>query len=196
MRYFRLLKQEQDRAPLLAELFAIDGPMVGPVAQPGDEPVARTIPLRGLVKSAQGGRDRRDVHESRWTSGSHRFPRLQEFLRQVAADEDGVLGRARIVVQSAGQQPAARAHQGEYFRLRNRYIFILKSSLGSRLRVGDEDILMNEGELWWFDNKTVHQAWNEGDGYRIHLVFDLLPRELESQVMRASRKARKASLEA
>jgi hypothetical protein len=55
---------------------------------------------------------------------------------------------------------------------------------------------MQEGELWWFDNKAVHEARNDGQEDRIHLIFDLLPRHLEAQVMRASRKAWKASLEA
>ena len=36
---------------------------------------------------------------------------------------------------------------------------------------------MREGELWWFDNKQVHEAFNDAQAERIHLIFDLLPRE-------------------
>ena len=34
---------------------------------------------------------------------------------------------------------------------------------------------MRKGELWWFNNRQIHEARNDGDGDRIHLIFDLLP---------------------
>ena len=52
---------------------------------------------------------------------------------------------------------------------------VLRSTAGSWLRAGDEDVRMREGELWWFDNQQVHEARNDGDQDRIHLIFDLLP---------------------
>jgi len=43
---------------------------------------------------------------------------------------------------------------------------------------------MREGELWWFDNKALHEAMNLGSEDRIHLIFDVLgpqkKRELEA----------------
>ena len=41
---------------------------------------------------------------------------------------------------------------------------------------------MGEGELWWFDNKQEHEAINDGDEDRIHMIFDLLPRHLEAEI--------------
>ena len=41
---------------------------------------------------------------------------------------------------------------------------------------------MREGELWWFDNNALHEAHNDGDEDRIHLIFDLLPTALAAQV--------------
>jgi Aspartyl/Asparaginyl beta-hydroxylase len=199
MQYFKRLKHRCDPAPLVAELGAIDGiwaVQMGRQSAVLVQKEALAVPLRGLVKSVQGGRPRRDVHESRWTSGSHRLPLFQEFLKQVAAEEDGVLGRAKIVCLRAGRQVYPHSDGGEYYKVRNRYHFVLKSSHGALLRAGDEEVRMQEGELWWFDNKVVHEAKNEGNEDRIHLIFDLLPRHLEAQVMRASRKARKASLDA
>jgi Aspartyl/Asparaginyl beta-hydroxylase len=199
MQYFRRIKHGGDPAPLMAQLGSIDGIWAEQAGRQSAAPMqkeALAIALRGLVKSAQGGRPRRDVHESRWTSGSHRLPLFQEFLKRVAAEEDGVLGRARIVCLPAGRQVFSQSDRGEYYKVRNRYHFILKSTHGSRLKAGDEDVRMQEGELWWFDNKAVHEARNDGQEDQIHLIFDLLPRHLETQVLRASRKARKASLEA
>jgi aspartyl/asparaginyl beta-hydroxylase (cupin superfamily) len=34
---------------------------------------------------------------------------------------------------------------------------------------------MREGELWWFDNKQEHEARNDSEYDRIHLIFDLEP---------------------
>jgi len=34
---------------------------------------------------------------------------------------------------------------------------------------------MQVGELWWFDNNAMHEAYNDGDTDRIHMIFDLLP---------------------
>ncbi len=36
---------------------------------------------------------------------------------------------------------------------------------------------MQTGELWWFDNKQMHEARNDSDEDRIHFIFDLLPRD-------------------
>jgi Aspartyl/Asparaginyl beta-hydroxylase len=199
VRYFRRLKQGHDPAPLLAELGSVDAIWAEHTGRQQAVPVqkeAMAVPLRGLVRSAQAGRPRRDVQESRWTSGSHRLPRFQEFLKQVAAEQDGVLSRAKIVCLPAGRQVYPHTDRGDYYRVRNRYHFVLKSTQGSWLKAGDEEVCMQEGELWWFDNKAVHEAKNDGQEDRIHLIFDLLPRHLEAQVMRASRKAIKASLEA
>ena len=41
---------------------------------------------------------------------------------------------------------------------------------------------MHEGELWWFDNNEVHEAHNDGDLDRIHIIFDLLPRGRRAEV--------------
>ena len=199
MQYFKRLKHSCDPAPLLAELGSINAIWAELVGRQSAAPMpkeALAVALRGLVKSAQGGRPRRDVHESRWTSGSYRLPLVQEFLKQVAAEEDGVLGRAKIVCLPAGRQVFAHSDRGEYYKVRSRYHFVLKSTYGTSFRAGDEEVRMQEGELWWIDNREEHEARNDGQEDRIHLIFDLLPRHLETQVMRASRKARKASLDA
>jgi hypothetical protein len=41
------------------------------------------------------------------------------------------------------------------------------------LRSGTEQIIMNPGELWWFDNKALHESENRSDEWRTHLIFDI-----------------------
>ena len=39
---------------------------------------------------------------------------------------------------------------------------------------GGEDVVFHDGELWWFNNKAVHDAFNPSDHGRIHVIFDVL----------------------
>ena len=36
---------------------------------------------------------------------------------------------------------------------------------------------MQEGELWWFDPTVSHEACNDADEDRIHIIFDVLSRQ-------------------
>lgn len=184
MRYFKLLRNEIDPRPLVAEIAAVDSAFDenrGRQQKIAVQREALAIPLRGLRASKIGTRKRRDVHESRWTTGAQRFPLARAFLERVAAQEDALLSRAKIVSLPPGHKVYPHVDRGEYYRLRNRYHFVLKST-GSWMRAGDEEVRMRTGELWWFDNDQEHEACNDGDTDRIHLIFDLLPLELASKI--------------
>jgi aspartyl/asparaginyl beta-hydroxylase (cupin superfamily) len=179
MRYFKLLRNDIDPQPLLAEIAAVDGAFDqnrGRQEKIAVQREALAIPLRGLRASKIGTRKRRDVHESRWTTGSKRFPLVRAFLEQIAAQQNALLSRAKIVSLPPGHKVYPHVDRGEYYRLRNRYHLVLKSA-GSWMRAGDEEVRMRTGELWWFDNDQEHEACNDGDTDRVHLIFDLLPLE-------------------
>lgn len=178
MKYFKLIRHGIDPRPYLAELAAIDGAWEAVTGRQQKIDVQRealSIPLRGLRKSAMAGRKPRDVHESRWTSGAAHYPLACGFLEDVAAAEDSLLGRAKVVCLPAGRRVYPHVDRGAYYRERNRYHLVLRSTAGSWLRSGDEEVRMREGELWWFDNNQLHEAHNDGDQDRIHMIFDLLP---------------------
>ena len=44
------------------------------------------------------------------------------------------------------------------------------------MRCEDEQVIMRENELWWFDNNRTHDSRNDSDEWRVHLIFDMLPR--------------------
>jgi len=154
MQYFKRLDHAIDPTPILNEIDAIDGiwhEQTGRQTSATVQREALAIPLRGLRKSAQGNRARRDVHESRWTSGSVRLPASRHFLEQTADQLSSSLGRAKIVALPPGMRVYPHIDRGEYYRIRNRYHLVLKSD-GSWMRAGDEEVCMKTGELWWFDN--------------------------------------------
>ena len=180
MQYFNRIKSDIDPQPFLDEVASVND--AWGIATTRQEKIevqreALAIPLRGLRKSAIGDRQRRDVHESRWTSGSQRFPLACQFLLEIAQELDSRLSRAKIVCLPAGRRVYPHIDRGEYYAVRHRYHLVLRSTLGSWLKAGDEEIRMHEGELWWFDNKQIHEAHNDGDQDRIHMIFDLLPED-------------------
>lgn len=183
LQYFKRLDSSIDPTPFLDEIDAIDGIWHEQTGRQKSSKVQRealAIPLRGLRKSAQGNRARRDVHESRWTSGSVRLPVARRFLEKTAETLASTLGRAKIVALPPGMQVYAHIDRGEYYRVRNRYHLVLKSD-GSWMRAGDEEVSMKTGELWWFDNNAEHEAKNLGSQNRIHMIFDLLPDAARAQ---------------
>lgn len=182
MKYFERLERAVDVAPILAEIERQPDAWVQQTGRQDKGGVQRetaSIPIRGLRKSRIRGRRRRDVHESRYTSMSRDFPATTSFIRLVAFERDADLGRAKIVRMEPHGRVYPHVDRGDYYAPRDRLHLVVRSPLGSRLCAGDEEVCMREGELWWFDNKQSHEAFNDADTERIHLIFDLLPRAPE-----------------
>jgi aspartyl/asparaginyl beta-hydroxylase (cupin superfamily) len=199
MKYFKRIRSNIPTEPFLREIAQLDDAWAQVTGRQDKIAVQRealAIPLRGLRKSQIYGRKRRDVHESRWTTASAAFPLARAFITDVAAELDADLSRAKIVCLPAGRQVYPHIDRGEYYRFRGRYHMILKSSAGSWMKAGDEEVRMREGELWWFDNDQVHEAHNDGDEDRIHIIFDLLPAEMREKAALATERARCAMAEA
>lgn len=192
MKYFKKLADGVPTEPLLNEIAQVDNVWATATGRQDKIAVqkeALAIPLRGLRKSKMFGRARRDVQESRWTSGSAGFPKARAFLETTADRLACDLGRAKIVCLPAGKKVYPHIDRGAYYRIRGRYHLVLKSTMGSWLKAGDEEVRMQEGELWWFDNNQMHEAYNDGAEDRIHLIFDLLPFTMRSEADVATKKA-------
>lgn len=144
---------------------------------------ALAIPLRGLRKSRIEGRKRGDVHASRYTTLSRSFPAARRFIEEVAESLGGRLGRAKIVDLPPGRRVHPHVDRGEYYARRDRYHLVIRSE-GCRLRAASEEVVLRPGELWWFDNKVEHEAWNDTSSPRIHLIFDVEPRPRGARVGR------------
>ena len=66
-----------------------------------------------------------------------------------------------------------RASKNTYYDYRDRIHLVLQSDAGSWLRCGSEQVHMRTGEIWWFDNKKTHEAYNGSSRDRIHLIVDI-----------------------
>ncbi len=175
MKYFKLVRSGIDVAPLLEEVQAQSQAWLIDTARQDKIRVQRdtnTIFLRGAVPRP----DLRinENQETRLTSVANLFPRALGFMTEVAAEMNCHLSRATIVRLKPKSGVLRHIDEGSYYFLRDRFHLVLESSAGSVMMSGGEEVRMQEGELWWFDNKQYHESRNEGDEWRIHYIFDLL----------------------
>ncbi len=140
-----------------------------PTRHPQHIPECRQEPL------PPGATNANDVHESRTARFAACFPHALRFCREIAARQDGELGRATLVSLQPRGWVRPHVDAGAYYRVRDRFHLVLRSPGSSPLTSGGETAVMRAGELWAFDNKTRHDARNPTDEPRVHLIFDVLP---------------------
>lgn len=179
MKNFVLIQSNSNVQPLLEEIQRQSNPWelhTGRQNKIKVQSEARSIPLRGIVKSKIMGRKRFDVHESRFTTLSRQFPECVAFMKAFAIERDGELSRAKLVNLPPVNRVYTHIDRGDYYKIRNRYHLVISTGQdGSYLKAGDESVRMKTGELWWFNNKVPHESHNDSSQDRIHLIFDLLP---------------------
>jgi hypothetical protein len=174
--HFRRLAQSIDVAPIVAELRAerarwyvhqVRRETVPAQAQTND------IGLRhGLSNASTTLENSQNIVE---TENWRHFPHTTSLLTRFANDERGELARAMLVRLKPQGRVLPHIDHGAYYACRDRYHLVIHSPGGSEMKAGDETVLFQAGELWCFNNKTVHAAFNKSNDWRIHLIFDLRP---------------------
>jgi len=176
MKYFKLIRSGIDVAPLLEEVRSREDAWLIDRGRQDKIRVQRdtnTISLSAAVHRPD--LDINENQESRFTSVSKTFPRALAFMTEFAREMNCQLSRATIVRLKPQSQVFRHIDKGSYYFLRDRFHLVLQSPTGSVLMSGGERVRMQEGELWWFDNKQYHESYNESGDWRIHYIFDLLP---------------------
>lgn len=133
------------------------------------------IHLRNAVKPIPEGISGTDWHLSKRTRVADRCPVIYRFVESFAAEMNASLSRLTVVRLNPNGRVYPHIDAGEYYRVRDRYHLVVQSPDGSDMSCGDERVVFREGELWWFDNKAPHEAFNNSSQGRIHVIFDLLP---------------------
>jgi outer membrane protein assembly factor BamB/orotate phosphoribosyltransferase len=176
MKFFKLIRSGIDVAPLLEEIESQEQAWLMNTSRQEKIRVQRdtnAIFISGAVRRPDLNAN--ENQESKLTEASRLFPRAIEFMAGIAADMNASLSRATIVRLKPHCQVPSHIDAGSYYFIRDRYHLVLNSPKGSIMLCGDEKVCMQEGELWWFNNKQYHEAANESDEWRVHYIFDLLP---------------------
>jgi outer membrane protein assembly factor BamB/orotate phosphoribosyltransferase len=175
MKYFKLIRSGIDVAPLLEEVRSHPEAWLVDTGRQSRIRVQRdtnTIFIRAAV--SRPDLPINENQETRLTSVSKLFPKALAFITEFAQEMRCHLSRATIVRLKPKSQVFRHIDEGSYYFLRDRFHLVLQSSAGSVMMSGGERVRMQEGELWWFDNKQYHESYNESEEWRIHYIFDLL----------------------
>jgi hypothetical protein len=175
-RFFRLVRTISNLPEIASEIASDPHLWFAATGRQANISVQRetnSIPLRSAVRT--NCEHINDSHTSETTPLASHFPATMYFLNQFAATARGELSRAMIVRLAPSGRVYAHVDDGEYYRIRDRYHLVVSSPGGSSMISGGESVVMKEGELWWFDNKVVHESLNSSPQWRVHIIFDLLP---------------------
>jgi Aspartyl/Asparaginyl beta-hydroxylase len=129
--------------------------------------------IRSAQMTGNPGERLEDILCTEWTPLAAHYPATQRFLNEFAARNDTPLGRAMLVRLKPRTTVLRHKDHGVYYQAHDRFHLILRSSTGSVMYCAGEKIRAAEGEVWWFDNKKLHESANESDEWRTHLIFDL-----------------------
>lgn len=133
----------------------------------------RSISL--TVRETQAIENRHDQYVKPSANATN-FPYLMNWLEAFSSNiGNGSLQMARVVKLKARSQVYTHVDRGLYYLIRDRYHLVLQSRLGSRMQCESEISVWYPGQVWWFNNHVPHQAFNDSDDERIHVVFDVLP---------------------
>lgn len=180
MRNFQLLASNVDVFPLLSALFRADksyGLWMPDVfmrkghAQ-GPEGHVESVILRWPF-SYEG-----DLHENSDTIAfdflSEARPLVQSLMALVKGER---LGRVIINRIKPGGRTYVHADEPVHSSYYDRYHVVLQASAtGNVFTCGDEQVAMQRGEVWWFNNKLLHEVVNNSDDDRLHLIIDIRTR--------------------
>ena len=181
MKFFKLIRTDIDVFPFLSELWIQEEAWTLDTTRQNKITVQRNtdaIPIR--KQTPRPDLSPNENQECRFTAFSKRFPHCVGFLEGFASEMNAYLSRAMIVRLKPNAEVFRHVDAGSYYFIRDRYHLVLHSKSGSVLISGDEQVRMQPGELWWFDNKQYHEARNDSDEWRIHCIFDLLPKSFSN----------------
>lgn len=102
------------------------------------------------------------------------FKNTYKYLEEFADSLGGQLSLAMIVNLPPREKVFPHFDEGEYYKTRDRYHLPIKTK-GSINICNGETQEYKTGELWWFNNKKMHEAYNNSDEDRIRIIFDVLP---------------------
>lgn len=115
-----------------------------------------------------------DQHECNDLPIFKQLPEARNLIFNLMAAVQGErLGRCIINKLKPGGQiyphPDTAAH-AEYY---DRFHIVLQAGPGSIFTCEEEQVNMQTGEIWWFNNRLMHDVVNNSADYRIHLVVDI-----------------------
>jgi hypothetical protein len=181
MKHFKRVTADIDIAPFLdeidahPELWAVDSSrQKGKPAQRETQSISIRSHEAKAILDSEARVNMPVGYRGRPTSLSPYFPVAVDFVEQLVDGMKGAMGRAVIALLKPNGTIYPHIDDRLYWLLRDRYHLVIKSVSGSHFRAGGEEVRMQTGELWWFDPTVTHEAFNDSEEERIHIIVDVL----------------------
>lgn len=112
-------------------------------------------------------------HHATWYDAYFKLPQVRKIIFQMMALCEGVeLGGVLITKIPPGKSVLPHADHGWHPHHYNTKIYIPIETNGEVInRCGDEAVIMNLGEAWYFNNEVEHEVINNGATNRITLII-------------------------
>lgn len=124
-------------------------------------------------------RDAKDPHECVWMDGALHLPAARSLIFNLMQTVQGErLGRVMLNKIRPGGRIFPHADTPIHAQYWSRHHYVVQSAPGVVFKVADEQVYMQTGECWYFDNQQVHEALNNSAEDRIHLVIDIRTQHL------------------
>ncbi|NQV93513.1 aspartyl/asparaginyl beta-hydroxylase domain-containing protein [Candidatus Kaiserbacteria bacterium] len=135
----------------------------------------QTICLRSLIEGKDKDKYKDNIHESIVTKLGTKFSETLKFVEDFAKEQNASLGRV-VLVRLRPQKITYNHFDSEQYLIgRDRYHLVLHSPGEDILRSGTDYAFVKKGELWFFENKSLHISTNNSNNWRLHLIFDIKP---------------------
>jgi quercetin dioxygenase-like cupin family protein len=142
-----------------------------------------TIYVRFTPNAKEWEPGKSDPHEAEWMDGYVHLPAVRPFIFGLMNKVEGErLGRVLINRLKPGGTIFSHTDPPLFTQYWSRYHIVLQSSPGCVFKVGEEQVQMRTGELWWFDNGKPHEVVNNSSLDRIHLIIDIRTFHIDARV--------------
>lgn len=111
-------------------------------------------------------------HDSSWHATAAKLPQIKPIALDLMRHCEGTrLGGILITKIPAGKSVTPHADRGWHPQYYNTKLYIpLSANPKCVNRVEDEKVVMEVGDVWYFDNTKVHEVVNGGDTERVTLI--------------------------
>ena len=96
-------------------------------------------------------------------------PLMKPVLEKLVVND---IGRVLIVNLKPSGHVKKHNDQGTYADHYSRFHLVVKSNQYCSQTCGDQTQKFEVGDVWWFNHKKLHTAYNVGMTDRVHIIFD------------------------
>ena len=101
----------------------------------------------------------------------HKYQPVRDFFAWFQRKYGGDICRVNLVRLYPEGHVKEHIDGGRYYKDKDRFHLVIQGEY--QYTVDKEPMIYKQGELWWFDNKKIHESTNTSAQERIALIFDV-----------------------